>query len=311
MGNINPEIAAFQAAVYGEDVRQAIIDLAEKLNEIVEQVVIDTDRDILVGYKSINPSDYSNLLANVNIAAVFPAEAGDWQDAPSNNAYTIINTKRSGNYNLQIAYGLIGNPNLYWRMINRTTHEVYQDWTTDDTPIDPTLSESGAAADAAAVRAALAGYVTRENAEVEESLSMYPASETHGNASVSLGWRNTASGEASCATGANTRATAYAAHAEGESTNAEGRGSHAEGRATSALGEAQHVQGRWNIADNSNQYAHIVGNGTGANARSNAHTLDWSGNAWFAGGVELNDTATGTRYRITVENGALKLTALT
>lgn len=34
-------------------------------------------------------------------------------------------------------------------------------------------------------------------------------------------------------------------------------------------------------------YAHIVGNGT-STKRSNAHVLDWSGNAWFAGDVYAN-----------------------
>lgn len=34
-------------------------------------------------------------------------------------------------------------------------------------------------------------------------------------------------------------------------------------------------------------YAHIVGNGT-STTRSNAHVLDWSGNAWFAGDVYVN-----------------------
>ena len=31
----------------------------------------------------------------------------------------------------------------------------------------------------------------------------------------------------------------------------------------------------------------IVGNGTGANAKSNARTLDWSGNETLAGGITL------------------------
>ena len=35
-----------------------------------------------------------------------------------------------------------------------------------------------------------------------------------------------------------------------------------------------------------NQYAHIVGNGDDEDNRSNAHTLDWNGNAWFAGDVK-------------------------
>ena len=41
----------------------------------------------------------------------------------------------------------------------------------------------------------------------------------------------------------------------------------------------------------SNTYAHIVGNGTAESTRSNAHTLDWSGNAWFAGEVYVGSTS--------------------
>ena len=39
------------------------------------------------------------------------------------------------------------------------------------------------------------------------------------------------------------------------------------------------------------KYAHIVGNGTSNKNRSNAHTLDWEGNAWFAGDVYINSTS--------------------
>ena len=37
-------------------------------------------------------------------------------------------------------------------------------------------------------------------------------------------------------------------------------------------------------------YAHIVGNGTSDTARSNAHTLDWDGLGWFAGGLKVGGT---------------------
>lgn len=66
---------------------------------------------------------------------------------------------------------------------------------------------------------------------------------------------------------------------------------HAEGEGTIAAGQAQHVQGRHNIEDTSDIYAHIVGNGD-STTRSNAHTLDWDGNAWFAGAIDCEDTAT-------------------
>lgn len=38
-------------------------------------------------------------------------------------------------------------------------------------------------------------------------------------------------------------------------------------------------------------YAHIVGNGISNTACSNAHTLDWNGNAWFAGDVYVGSTS--------------------
>lgn len=78
-------------------------------------------------------------------------------------------------------------------------------------------------------------------------------------------------------------------HAEGDFTNAKGRNSHTEGEGTVATARDQHVQGRYNIEDTEEQYAHIVGNGEDG-ARSNAHTVDWQGNAWFAGKIKVGGT---------------------
>ena len=66
--------------------------------------------------------------------------------------------------------------------------------------------------------------------------------------------------------------------------------SHAEGYGTIAKSNFQHVEGQYNIEDSTNKYAHIVGNGSG-NARSNAHTLDWDGNAWYQGNVYVGGTS--------------------
>lgn len=66
------------------------------------------------------------------------------------------------------------------------------------------------------------------------------------------------------------------------------RYSHAEGKETFSNTEAQHVQGKYNIIDTTS--AHIVGNGSSLK-KSNAHTIDWSGNAWFAGDVYTGSTS--------------------
>ena len=100
----------------------------------------------------------------------------------------------------------------------------------------------------------------------------------------------TASGYASHVEGGGCHTTGSCAHAEGLASTASGAQSHVEGRYTIAAGGAQHVQGIANIEDAEGTYAHIVGNGT-FDARSNAHTLDWDGNAWFSGDVYVGSTS--------------------
>lgn len=142
------------------------------------------------------------------------------------------------------------------------------------------------------------------------------ADSTVGKFSFAEGNYTTASGDSSHAEGNSTTAAAYSSHAEGASTTASGNYSHAEGHGTKASSDSQHVQGEYNVEDSSNTYAHIVGNGTAGNARSNAHTLDWSGNAWYAGTVEgkaliLPSSTEGStkKFRITVDDsGTLKAT---
>lgn len=138
------------------------------------------------------------------------------------------------------------------------------------------------------------------------------------------GYGTTASGTYSHAEGENTRAIGDCSHVEGmdciakgESSHAEGIGcmtidnsSHAEGMNCIAKGECSHAGnyetiasgfaqttlGLYNIEDNTpitnlsnpyvnRQYALIIGNGTADDARSNALTVDWSGNVDAAGSI--------------------------
>ena len=142
-----------------------------------------------------------------------------------------------------------------------------------------------------------------------------------GESSHAEGYQTTASGNCSHAEGLQTTASGLASHAEGSDTTASGNCSHAEGNWTTAGGKSQHVQGEFNIEDLSAdrniraKYAHIVGNGTSDSDRSNAHTLDWDGNAWYAGAVEgtamIIKSPNGTRFKITVEDdGTIKSTKI-
>jgi hypothetical protein len=109
-----------------------------------------------------------------------------------------------------------------------------------------------------------------------------------GKRSHAEGDNTNASGESSHAEGYHTKALGYYSHAEGAYTEVSGSYSHAEGYQIKASGNFQHVQGKYNIEDTTS--AHIVGNGS-ISVRSNAHTLDWNGNAWFAGDVYTGSTS--------------------
>ena len=104
------------------------------------------------------------------------------------------------------------------------------------------------------------------------------------------GGYTSAEGDYSHSEGCDTIAGGTYSHAEGTDASASGEASHAEGDSTIASGYAQHVQGRYNIEDTDGKYAHIVGNGDNEDNRSNAHTVDWSGIAWFAGEVYVGGT---------------------
>ena len=154
-----------------------------------------------------------------------------------------------------------------------------------------------------------------------------------GEASHAEGMATKASGKYSHAEGKETKAEGYQSHSEGSKTTAKGDHSHAEGASTSATRTGahaegwltiassafQHVQGQCNIEDTAGTYAHIVGNGSSETKRSNAHTLDWSGNAWYAGTVEgtamiVKSSTEGSskRFKITVDDsGAITATEIT
>ena len=166
------------------------------------------------------------------------------------------------------------------------------------------------------------GYGTESSAQASHSEGRKTVAS--GKAAHAEGVEAQAIGEGSHAEGTWTRAESQSSHAEGAGslaggkyshaqnfwTHALGNNSHAEGTWTVATGEEQHVQGRYNIpdvirnengemldsegnvvtnvaeAEAANTYAVIVGNGDSPADVSNAHTLDWSGNAWYAGEIE-------------------------
>lgn len=133
--------------------------------------------------------------------------------------------------------------------------------------------------------------------------------QTAGTAAHAEGIECKANGEASHAEGVRADAAGHSSHAEGWEAKAGGRHSHAEGYYTTACGDYSHVQGKYNTLDTEGKYAHIVGNGTSDTHRSNAHTVDWQGNGWYAGSLEataliLKSSTPGSakRFKITVDD---------
>lgn len=125
-----------------------------------------------------------------------------------------------------------------------------------------------------------------------------------GDNSHAEGLRSRASGYGSHAEGYDTRAKGRYSHTEGNLTTAFAINSHAEGLATKANGDNQHVQGKYNISDTTS--LDIIGNGADDDNRSNAYTLDASGNAWYSGDVYVGSTS-GTNK----DSGSVKLAKTT
>ncbi len=125
-----------------------------------------------------------------------------------------------------------------------------------------------------------AKYVTKTEAQD------FPTNLNNGQGNYSIEQLGSeASGESAVALGNNTTASGYCAFASGLGTRA---------------GVNQTALGAWNIEDSDS--AVIVGNGVGENTRANAHTIDWSGNAWFNGNVYVGSTS--GKYQ---DSGSLKL----
>lgn len=133
---------------------------------------------------------------------------------------------------------------------------------------------------------------------------------SNGNYSVAEGNANLASGFASHASGNGCTASARCAHAEGELTIASAECAHAQNSGTTADQPNQTAIGKFNTQNNAgNLFA--VGNGTSIMNRSDAFTVDTSGNAVVKGALTAGnidagltsstvDTAAGTYQDVNI-----------
>lgn len=156
-----------------------------------------------------------------------------------------------------------------------------------ENPAGPSSVAIGSNCVASAYAAIAVGYETKSSGRGGYSEG-YRTKSSGAEGNHAEGYESEAAGpyQAAHAEGYKSKASGNASHSEGYETNASGLYSHSEGLGTIANGRSQHVQGSYNVPDTNNKYLHIVGNGTDDLSRSNAHTIDKNGNAWFAGVVE-------------------------
>jgi hypothetical protein len=128
-----------------------------------------------------------------------------------------------------------------------------------------------------------ATYLGGNGAEVFNDYSGNNANKAIGNYAHAEGAVTIAMGDNSHSEGNMTTASGVASHAEGLGTVASGEHSHSEGLYTTAQRKSQHVEGEYNVLDTDGtvttrgRFAHIIGNGTADDARSNAYAIGWDG----------------------------------
>lgn len=131
-----------------------------------------------------------------------------------------------------------------------------------------------------------------------------------GQAGIAVGNRNQANAAGASAFGYNTIASGNYAESHGYNSSSSGTISTTHGFRTIANHKSQFSFGEYNVADDSTanansrgNYVEIVGNGTDADNRSNARTLDWNGNESLAGGITLGK---GTADEVSLSAAQLK-----
>lgn len=128
------------------------------------------------------------------------------------------------------------------------------------------------------------GLLTQANGEMAHAEGFL--SIAGGNGAHAEGYANSAGGDYSHAEGYNNTAAGNYSHVEGTHsyTNANAENAHAQNLYTIAASANQTAIGKYNKSDSANKYAFIIGNGT-SSARSNALTVDWSGNVEASGDI--------------------------
>lgn len=222
------------------------------------------------GYKTKVDNNYGHAEGNQTISSGLSSHSeGELTEARGNNAHAQgLNTMAYGNQSHSEGQSTIVYP------------EAVIESRTEQKRSDRVLGAWNEAATASKFSVAFGA-----NAHVEGKDCIAIAGQTH------------AEGLRTCATGAQ-------GHTEGQDTIAAGVASHAEGLGTQAVANYSHVQGKYNDPEDAN-YAHIIGGGGKGNPK-NIHTVDWSGNAWYAGDIYTSGGKTSKGKKLATEEFVLQ-----
>jgi hypothetical protein len=208
------------------------------------------------------------------------------------------------------AYGITSTDITNWND-KASSNDIVVKKGTGNYSIQSKYAEAGAECDASGNYSFAFGYNSIASGLSAVAIGGRISGESYGNRAVGQGTAaiggssNLASEAYAFATGYSNVASGQASFVANFTNEASGSFSTAFGSHSIANHSSQFVFGRYNIADDSEaastskgSYVEIVGNGS-SSTRSNARTLDWSGNEWLAGkltvgvvGVNPMDVAT-------------------
>ena len=212
----------------------------------------------------------------------------------------LVGLSGDGNFEEYVCTEISGSPATpVWENLGHV--KVQSDWNQSNISADNYIKNKPAIKAGQGSNSIIEGDIDTNVAGVFSHAEGYRTEASGNYGSHAEGNETTASGTSSHAEGTIVTASGTSSHAEGFNTTASGSYSHTEGHKTTAKNRSQHAFGEYNIQDPSTSsayergtYIEIVGNGTDENIRSNARTLDWSGNEVLAGtitanGVNLNE----------------------
>lgn len=300
----------FAEAIWGRDVRQGLVDVANALKAVVEgyaTVVTDdlTDADpnaaaqaaaVKTALENVREEIGTGLLATITNYGVLPNGSnvdellGTGALGLMRNSfvtlrgdYTYANAPFSdGGYLLSVGLSIPGSSGglqvgfgkqgkVFSRILTAGT---FSDWY--DSSENQNINTNRLSVGSNTVSADNSAAVGVNNAVLQSS-------------GFATGYNNTIQAGAyySHVEGKDNIVTGEAGHAEGLKTRANGIASHAEGYGTIASNTAQFVRGQYNKEDTAGLYAEIVGGGSSDNSRSNLYTLGKDGTIETRGNLKL------------------------